>query len=406
MAQDTSLESILTSLQVPSDFVRLESIQEDQPSTQDELNQWKEQTYDTLLKLQSDTEGRLSGLNLRVQADIVTALAAFDGTEDPWITSDSREAAQVILDKFKQVDNDSEKNTPLLRQLLVGNIKPWFQSNPHPYIHVDTGRKLGRAAGGPLASGDYYEAQTWKKYPGAANVVSWCVRNMKAEVYEELWHLIIPAVMALLDDYEARNKLRGVKIVAELLVYVPKGLLKRTGIDGLLHTSLNTCLAHLNNPESADLIRATVPTHISLIELTTAPGSKERFDKLSHLLGEGIIGGVWFYASEDRDTVMASLESLLLVVEAIGIGSTRFLKGLMTKLVHLLMPNPLNPTPGSEDLQIAALRVLIKLIDKCASRMQYWSGPIIDGVCRCWVSRRKLDDVGERTGPSPKYSRG
>ena len=74
------------------------------------------------------------------------------------------------------------------------------------------------------------------------------------------------------------------------------------------------------------MIRATVPTHLSLIELTTTPGSQERFDKLSHLLGEGIIGGVWFYASEDRDTILASLECLPSVVEAVGIGSSRFLK--------------------------------------------------------------------------------
>lgn len=40
--------------------------------------------------------------------------------------------------------------------------------------------------------------------------------------------------MTFLDDYEARYKLRGVVIVQEMLRHVPKDLLKRTGVDGLL----------------------------------------------------------------------------------------------------------------------------------------------------------------------------
>lgn len=42
--------------------------------------------------------------------------------------------------------------------------------------------------------------------------------------------------MTLLDDYEARYKLRGVEIVSEMLRHVPKELLKRTGVDGLIRT--------------------------------------------------------------------------------------------------------------------------------------------------------------------------
>lgn len=49
-----------------------------------------------------------------------------------------------------------------------------------------------------------------------------------------MWHLIIPPVMTLLDDFEAKYKLQGVFEVQEMLQRVPKDLLKRTGVDGLL----------------------------------------------------------------------------------------------------------------------------------------------------------------------------
>jgi hypothetical protein len=56
------------------------------------------------------------------------------------------------------------------------------------------------------------------------------------DAYETSWHLIIPPVMTLLDDYEARYKLQGVEIVSEMLQRVPKEFLKRTGVDGLIRT--------------------------------------------------------------------------------------------------------------------------------------------------------------------------
>ena len=40
--------------------------------------------------------------------------------------------------------------------------------------------------------------------------------------------------MTLLDDYEVKFKLQGVKLVSEMLKNVPAELLRRTGIDGLL----------------------------------------------------------------------------------------------------------------------------------------------------------------------------
>ncbi len=53
-------------------------------------------------------------------------------------------------------------------------------------------------------------------------------------MYERLWHLVIPPVMTLLDDYEVQYKLQGVKVVSEMLKNVPAEILRRTGIDGLL----------------------------------------------------------------------------------------------------------------------------------------------------------------------------
>ena len=163
-----------------------------------------------------------------------------------------------------------------------------------------------------------------------------------------MWHLIIPPIMTLLDDYEAKHKLQGVYIVQEMLRNVPKDVLKRTGIAGLVQQvrstppprqtytharcqSLRTCLSHLQSPETAELIKNAIDASLSLILLTTSigPGSKapaERFDELSSLLGQGIISGIWLYAEDKPVVVHATFEALPPLLTALDIGSARFLK--------------------------------------------------------------------------------
>ncbi len=63
-----------------------------------------------------------------------------------------------------------------------------------------------------------------------------------------------------------------------------------------------------------------------MIERTTQPGSEERFIQLCALLGDGMMGSVWMYGSEDADAVEASVDVLPILVHALGIGATRYLK--------------------------------------------------------------------------------
>jgi hypothetical protein len=254
---------------------------------------------------------------------------------------------QRLLDTTKQNNPapDTSSHMDVIEHILKYVIKPIFRSSPHPSLNLSTGRKLSRMAGGPLASQDLYEAQAWKEYPGVPNIVSWCVKNMQVRVlryisvkntercgyneddhYERLWHLIIPPVMTLLDDYEASYKLSGISTVSQMLECVPKDLLLRTGIDGVLSQSLATSLTYLHSPETPDLLRTAVPTMLSLIKLTTSPGSAQRFDRLCDLLDDGIIGGVWMYMPDDPGCMLASLDVLPSIICTLGIGSVRYLK--------------------------------------------------------------------------------
>jgi hypothetical protein len=68
----------------------------------------------------------------------------------------------------------------------------------------------------------------------------------------------------------------------------------------------------------------------------------------------------------------------------------------MLQLIHLLLPNPLNPPPIK--LQVSSLRVLEVLIEECAPCMPRWKITILDGVGRCWVTLKDSGDITSELG--------
>jgi Tti2 family len=89
---------------------------------------------------------------------------------------------------------EGEPSLPLLKEVLAKHIKPIFQTNPHPMLNVETGRKLPRTAGGYSAAQDAFEGQVWKEHPGVVNVLLWCVQRIHVRAYipasahAELYH--------------------------------------------------------------------------------------------------------------------------------------------------------------------------------------------------------------------------
>ncbi|KAI9512928.1 hypothetical protein F5148DRAFT_972809, partial [Russula earlei] len=274
----------------------------------------------------------------------------------------------------------------VLEEVLAKHIKPIFQANPHPSLNCETGRKLPRTAGGHAAAQDAYEVQVWKENPGIGNALLWCLKSNRCErteFYERLWYLVVPPVMTLLDDFEAKYKLFGIQIVNTMLEHVPIPLLTRTGISELILDSLSRALTFLHSPYTPAILRTAIPAAVDLIKRTTESGSEQRFTKLCALLGGNVIGSVWMYGSEDADAVEASVDVLPVVVRALGIGATRYLKALVPQLTH-----PLHPIPYKKPritLQISSLRALETVIQECDHRIENWKGTIVEAVAKCWV---------------------
>ncbi|KAI0276156.1 hypothetical protein BGY98DRAFT_1090357 [Russula aff. rugulosa BPL654] len=370
------VDTLLNSLSIPSEFTQHEILED--KDTIARLGEWKVNAFNAL----KDLRGLLDNKRHEIRtSELIYTCAAFQGDGD-WISEDMR-----ALSYGKPMEEPSL----FLEEIFVKYIKPIFQANPHPMLNLETSRKLPRAAGGYAATQDAYEGQVWKTHPGIGNVLLWCVQRIDTDAYERLWYLVVPPVMTLLDDFEARYKLLGIQVVNAMFEHAPFPLLVRTGISELILASLNRALTFLHSPHTPDILRAAIPAVTDLIERTTQPGSEQRFTQLCALLGDGVIGSVWMYSSEDPDAVEASVDALPILVRALGIGATRYLKALIPQLMH-----PLHPVPYKKPritLQLSSLRALETVIQECSPRIENWKGTIVEGVAKCWVVLLE----GERT---------
>ncbi|KAI0352729.1 hypothetical protein OH77DRAFT_755501 [Trametes cingulata] len=376
----------LEDLRVPKEFARYEDHSEAEIIVR--LEQWKQNACNVLSALREtirsnarDTRGE--------EHELVYCVSSFDG-EGPWVLDTSRTIARDILASFENAE------IGLLERILRDLVKPIFAVNPHPSINAETGRKLARPAGGPMGHLDYLEGQEWKSHPELFNVISWCLSHTDSRSVERLWHLFIPPTMTYLDDYQAAYKLQGVGLASQLLEVAPPELLRRTGIDILLTTSLKTCLTFLHNSQTPDLIRSAARVYIRLVKYTTTPGSAAQFDLLCSLLGESIIGSVWVYASRDLDAIQASVDVIPDVVEALDIGASRYLKALIPQLVFPLIPGPGNDYSAA--YKMTAVRALCSVITTCRPRIHKWRGAILEGILKCWVN---LAETGPNTEGDP-----
>ncbi|KAI0260491.1 hypothetical protein BC834DRAFT_900075 [Gloeopeniophorella convolvens] len=371
--------ALLTKLCVPAEFARYETLEDKQVIVQ--LDEWRMNALKTL----EDLCNALKQNGTEVGLEVVYACAAFQG-DGEWTSEDMNTLASDSL-------TSAGDPSLFLEDIFAQRLKPLFQKNPHPMLDTETARKLPKSAGGYAAAQDAYEGQVWKEQPGIGNILLWCVQHIDTDAYERMWYLVVPPVMTLLDDFEAKYKLTGIRVINAMLERVPPSLLSRTGIAELILSSLSNALTFLHSPHTPAILRAAIPAAVNLIERTTKFGSEERFNQLCALLGDGVIGSVWMYSSGEADAIEASVGALPCLVHALGIGTTRYLKALIPQLTHPLHPVPYK-TPHPR-LQLSSLRALRTVIQECAPRMEKWKGTIIEGVAKCWVVLEDTNASGE-----------
>lgn len=153
----------------------------------------------------------------------------------------------------------------------------------------------------------------------------------QARSIESNWPLLIPPLLALLDDASTAYKIRGCSLLTTLLRTVPPQLLERTGLGEVFHEALTPCLLYLPaltpEAESLQLLNAVYPTLLALIR-TRFPLAKDHGSKqeaLDQILRYGILKG-YAHAGENVRIAEFLVTRMTDLVTEMGIASCKYLK--------------------------------------------------------------------------------
>ena len=158
-------------------------------------------------------------------------------------------------------------------------------------------------------------------------------------IVEESWPLVIPPILTLLDDEDMEYKVKGTRLLLDLIQITPSPLLNRTGLGEVFTDAMIPNLLYLPTltPEgqSLEILTYTYSALIALIR-TRFPGesqSTERLRLLDRVLREGIIQG---YSTAGENVKIAELLMLKLsdLVNEMGIWSAKHLKVLLAWCVR------------------------------------------------------------------------
>ncbi|GAC96516.1 hypothetical protein PHSY_004096 [Pseudozyma hubeiensis SY62] len=243
--------------------------------------------------------------------------------EDGWTSTTSFSQACSILSLLHQ--QSPLPTSTIARALLSDYIKPIFRetasssSASTSSINPTTGRKAPSPSGSSFIShldanlgqhrfqsaaedGDaanlapqkfalQVESEERNEAVGCANVFGWCLDELRLEEegdWTEVWPLIVPALLTLLEHPQPRFRLKGSVIVHRLLNRPRSGkgdeesiqrkemvlgkILIRTGIGSLLERALHVNLTYIHDQDFAPgLLYHSIGSLRRLILLTTHP---------------------------------------------------------------------------------------------------------------------------------------
>ncbi|KAK5688466.1 CCA tRNA nucleotidyltransferase, mitochondrial [Elasticomyces elasticus] len=306
---------------------------------------------------------------------------------------------QQAIEEVKQ--KRGELSHALVRHFLKLTIRPLF-AKTKPSTVTPQGRKNTRETLPPrmtMESEDESIMKPWKSEKDAVvlDLLRWAVLALDHSLVEETWHLAVPPILTLLDDWEDKYKQMGAEMLRNLLEMTPPQLLERTGLGEVFDETLMHCLSRLPSitpeEESIELLSAVYPALITLSEIrypTTPPStsklsvgeaSRLRIKMLDRIIRKGVIQGYSLCDQYPR-IVAVLLHELVQLLSELGIESVKHLQYLLPMLTATLS-QPL----GTAQLPtlLAGVKAVQAVVLNCWPRLPDYRGEVLKGLTLCWL---------------------
>ncbi|CAH7689922.1 hypothetical protein BY996DRAFT_4576370, partial [Phakopsora pachyrhizi] len=233
------------------------------------------------------------------------------GSKDPWnLHQNQRLFLKNLLDQLWGPSNLSKprsngtdpsvklspSNRPieLSKYILSNQIKALFnnESNLFKDLNLRTGRLNIPQTNSSLLFGssvdEFDNSSIWKtRGTGFWNCISFLLQQSKDQVsdVEELWPLVLPPTISLLEDSKMIYRIRGTRLTIDILETFDPSIIFKTGIHDLFQKSFSSSFSLLNIDQTVDLLKITFEANLRLIESTTRRRkfNRERLKKINRL---------------------------------------------------------------------------------------------------------------------------
>ncbi|KAF7716156.1 Uncharacterized protein PECH_005432 [Penicillium ucsense] len=372
-----------------------------------------------ILQLSAKAPACLEDRTIVSAPDVVLAAACFTDQSDPWTTEDSYEEASMYLNVALQRERWS-----IIDKLLKEKLRPLFTKIKNPAITTE-GRKnfhptpLSRFDGTVLND----ELKPWKFNDiYATRILAWIISQYQSSSKSELeahFPLMVPALLALIDDNSLTFKRIGCELFSKVLQPIQKSgsdILLRTNLTSVFEDAIAPCLLSLPTitPEddSLKLLGAAYPALLSLFQTAyEAPRPKSSKDqaekakekyiaKVTKILRSNLVSSFHHISSSTPATLSTSasfphprlsaflVEWMIVFIKELGIHTTKYLQGLVP-VVYAALCNPFGT--AYPPLLLAATSATKFLVLNAHPRIWRWRGELLGALCACW-----LQIIGEK----------
>lgn len=316
--------------------------------------------------------------------------------------------AEDAIAEVKDQQKGGELTFSLVRHFLKLTIRPLFVK-AKPSSVTETGRKntttvLPKKA--TMENMDDTVNKAWKgdKDAHVLHLLRWCIASLNERTVEDVWPLIVPPLLTLVDDWEVKYKEEGAKLIRRLLQVTPPDLLAKTGLGQVFEEALLPCITYLptitepaecvsllNEAYPALLVLARVKFAVPPQQSTTTKHtshqtlSSPRTKFLDTLLRKGVIYG-YTHCSNYPLIVSVLFAHLTSILNELGIESIKHLKFVLPMLIETLSQRLLATTDKTISTPRSATKALQAVVLNCWPRMELYRGEVLKGAALCWLN--------------------
>lgn len=153
--------------------------------------------------------------------------------------------------------------TPLLAsQFLELTIRPLFSKRELPNVTPQGHQRMPGTARRRALDESEDEIQSWKESTNssALQLLQWCLVSLSPRQLEDRWGLLIPPILRMVDDVEAKFKVIGLNALHMLLRKISPDHIRRTGMGPVIEAAIRPAMYSLPSltpePDSVAILEA------------------------------------------------------------------------------------------------------------------------------------------------------